>query len=58
MKAMQDIKKKGQSRLQNFNQKLDHVREAERKSGQDKKANARRQKAETEIQDLDKVLDQ
>ena len=42
MKAMQDIKKKGQSRLQNFNQKLDHVREAERKSGQDKKVNAKR----------------
>ena len=27
MKAMQDIKKKGQARKQNFDQKLDHVRE-------------------------------
>ena len=57
MKAMQDIKNKGKSRLQNFNQKLDHVREAERKSGQDKKANVKKEKAETEIKDLDKVLD-
>ena len=43
--------------MQNFNQKLDHVREAERKSGQDKKANVKKEKAETEIKDLDKVLD-
>ena len=32
MKAMEDIKKKGQSRLQNFNKKLDYVREADAKA--------------------------
>ena len=44
--------------MQNFNQKLDHVREAKRKVGQDKKVMSKKDKAEDEIRDLDKVLDQ
>ncbi len=37
MKAMQDAKKKGQDRLQHFNNKLEHVKQAEFKAKKESK---------------------
>ena len=55
MKTMQDIKAKGKARLNHFNQKLEHVREADRVATKNKKPVEARQAKP--VQDLDKVLD-
>ena len=53
---MNDIKKKGQSRLNHFNQKLESVREAERAAAKAKSAT--KEKAHGQVKDIDVQLDQ
>ena len=57
MRALEDIKKKGQSRLQNFNKKLDHVREADRKTAANKPKSAKKDQLNKDLGDIDQVLD-
>ena len=56
LKAMEDIKKKGQNRLNHFNHKLESVREAERAAAKAK--TAQKEKAKDQVKDLDVQLDQ
>ena len=58
MKALDDIKKKGQARLQNFNKKLDHVREADRTLATNKSKSAKKDALNQDLGDIDQVLDQ
>ncbi len=54
---MQDAKKKGQDRLQHFNHKLEHVKQAEFKAKKESKQAAAAQNYGQNVDDIDQVLD-